>query len=421
MLPRKLTGPATAVAVVGLVAAAAPLLSATSASAAATRGDTSPPAYSFSANAFGSQVTAGTTGLDVSSGRSAFVTISCTRSSQSLTGTAAPVSLPGLTSSVGAVATAASTTHTSGSSTYSDNSSATIDSVSLLNGAITSGAISSTAAASLGGSGGPTASGTVSLASLKIAGNSVGANPAPNTKLTVPGVGTVTLNAQKVQKNSGRALVNIDAIDVTIAAGNTLGLPVGVQIAIGHVLATVGGPVVGLLSGRAFGTSLTGNSNANSQPSFVAYVNCTGGGTTTTNHGTGITAGPLTTGSITDTATGTDTSSTLAAATESKVAGITVAQVLTAGAVDAQANASITAGKLTASGSATVTALKVLGRTIRVPSRIPANYSVPLLHGTLTLNRQVMGKLGLEVDALYLSLPAVGTLIVGAATAYATS
>jgi hypothetical protein len=421
MLTRKLAGPAAALAVVGLVAGAAPLLSATSAAAAATRGDTSAPAYSFSANAFGSQVTASGAGLALSSGRSAYVTISCTRNSQSLTGTAAALSLPALTSSVGAVSTAASSTHTSGSSTYSDSSSATIGGVSLLNGAITAGAISTTAAASLGGTGGPTGSGTASLADLKIAGNSVSANPAPNTKLTVAGVGTVTLNAQKVQKTSGRALVNIDAIDVTIGSGNTLGLPAGVQIAIGHVLATVGGPVVGLLSGRAFGTSLTGSSTASSEPSFVVYVSCTGGGTTTTNQGAGATAGPLTTGTITDTATGTDTSSELAASTESKVAGITVSGVLTVGAVDARAHASISGGKLTASGSATVSVLKVLGRTIRLPSTIPANYSVPLLRGTLTLNRQVTGKSGLEVDALYLTLPSVGTLIVGAATAYATS
>ena len=131
-----------------------------------------------------------------------------------------------------------SSTHNSSTGTWADTAQSTVADPNALDGLITGTSITASASASEG-TGGPTATGSVALSALKIDGKSISSDPAPNTKMTLAGIGTVTLNAQKVIKTSGRALMNIDAITIVLATGNTLGAPAGATIVIGHVLATV--------------------------------------------------------------------------------------------------------------------------------------------------------------------------------------
>jgi hypothetical protein len=212
--------------------------------------------------------------------------------------------------------------------------------------------------------------------------------------------------------------MNIDAIVITLLPGNSFG-PAGATVTIGHVLATVSGPVSGLISGRSFGTSLTGGP-VSSGPSFLAVLPCTGtGGDTITNQGAGITAGELTAGAIKDTASGVVNATQLSATTSSTVASVSVGTALSATAISVNAHAALAGGSLQTSGSVTIASLSVLGTTVNLPNPIPANYNVPIVGGTLTLNKHVVGVHGLLVEGIYLELNGVGTLVIGSASAYA--
>jgi hypothetical protein len=408
----------------GALIALAPLAQAGPASAATSQ-------YAFGANAFGTQVSASLVGGDVTSGRSANVTLGCTTRSQQVKNSTAAAHLTAISSTVGAVSTKLTTSRNPTTGVYSDTADSTVGAVNLLGGAVTADAVKADASASEGGSS-PAASASVTLTNLKVGGATV-TNPKANDKITVTGVGTVVINSQKIIKTSGRALANVDAIVITLSTTNTLGLPAGATITVGHAMATVGGPVSGLLSGSSFGSSITGGP-VTSGPSFRAYVTCTGtGGATVTRTGTLGTIGssPVSAGLVTDTAKGTDNATTLSADTTSDVANLRVANtgqladLVSVDAIHVAAHADVTNGTLNDSGSTTVGTLKLLGVTVTLPQPIPANYQVDLtgltgLTGaTLTLNKQIVGKSGLQVEGLVLTLPAVGTIVIASASAYA--
>lgn len=400
-------------AVAGALVAMAPLAQASEASAATTQ-------YAFTADAFGSSATVGTAGLGVGSGKSAFVILSCTSTPQTHTNSTAGINIAGLHTTAGAVTNTVSSAHNVGTGTWSDTADSAVASLNALGGLIKASAITAHASAAEA-PGGATASGTVSLVGLSVGGNSLSANPAPNTTINLAGIGTVTLNAQKAVRNASQALMQVDAIKVVLAPGNTLGAPAGATLIIGQALATVNGPVIGLLSGYSYGTSLTGNPTVNSGPSFAEYLNCTGtGGKTDTNQGAGVSVGPLTAGAITDTATGTNTATQLSANTTSTIASAGVSNILSVTAVHVSASASVVSGVLHRSGAVTIAGLRVLGLPVVLPATVPANFSVPLFGGTLILNRQVTTAHGLQVNGVYLKLAGVGTVIIGWASAGAS-
>jgi hypothetical protein len=408
--------PTTALlAVAGCLVAAVPLAQASAAHAADSE-------FSFSANAFGSQATAGTAGLGTGSGRSAYVILGCTTKPQTERGTAVSVNIPGAHTTAGAVATTVASTRNSAAGTWSDSATAGVAHLSALNRLVRASAITSYASASEGPGGG-TVSGSARLIDLRVDGHALAADPAPNTTVNLPGVGSVTLNAQHSVATASRTSMNVNAIVIVLGPGNVFGIQAGARIVIGHATAAVVGPVSGLLSGRSFGTSLTGNPVVNSAPSFAAYVHCTGtGGNTVTNQGAGGTAGPLTVGAITDTAMGTDTASQLSATTTSTVASASVnngTPLVSVTAVHVQASASVISGSVQTSGSMTLGSITVNGTTITEPADVPPNTTVNLPGATLILNRQFTSAHGIQVEGVYLNLAAVGTVIIGSAGAYA--
>jgi hypothetical protein len=404
---------AALLAVAGGLVALAPLAHASPARAASTQ-------YTFTADAYGSTGTVGADSLGAGSDKSAYVILSCTSTPETHTNTTSGVSMSEVTTTTGNVTDTVSSAHNSSTGKWSDSANSAVDSLNALGGLVKVSAITASASAAEAPSG-ATVSGSTTLAGVTVNGKTESSHPAANTKINLAGIGTVTLNAQKSVKTKSQALMQVDAVEIVLSAGNSLHDPVGATIVIGQVLATVGGPVTGLLSGYAYGTSMTGNPDVNSGPSFVQYMNCTGtGGKTVTTQGSGVSASPLTAGQITDSATGTETSTQLSANTTATVDNSGISGVLTLTAVHVSASASVVSGTLHKSGTVTISGLKVLGLTVSEPGNVPPNTSVPLVGGTLILNRQVATAHGLQVNGVYLHLPSVGTVIIGFASAGAS-
>jgi hypothetical protein len=144
------------------------------------------------------------------------------------------------------------------------------------------------------------------------------------------------------------------------------------------------------------------------------------GSTSNDNAGAGVSFGPLTTGVITDTATGTDTATTLSAMTSSTVNNLKVAGILSFGGVKASASAAKAGSGVSTSGSVTLTNPKLLGTSVPVlPAHPSANYTVKINGVTLVLNRQVKTASGITVQSLYLTGQSIGTIVVCSASAYA--
>jgi len=112
---------------------------------------------------------------------------------------------------------------------------AKVTGLSLLNGIITADVVRASSAVSRdAGADQPTRDGSVTLVGLKINGKPVGLDPSPNTKLAIPGVGTLTLN-QQVEADDG---LTVRALDLVLGKP-LLGLPVGAHVEVSVAIASV--------------------------------------------------------------------------------------------------------------------------------------------------------------------------------------
>jgi hypothetical protein len=109
---------------------------------------------------------------------------------------------------------------------------ATVNTLNLLNGLITGSEITAVAQQSIQ-DGSVTSSTTGSgFASLSVAGVSIPLDTPPNTKIVLPGIGNVIVNEQVVPQQSGPVRVN--GLHIVVTTENTLGLPVGSEIVVAH-------------------------------------------------------------------------------------------------------------------------------------------------------------------------------------------
>jgi hypothetical protein len=115
---------------------------------------------------------------------------------------------------------------------------AEVQSASLLDGLVTAAVIKAVAQETFKG-GKRTRSPGFSFVGLKVAGVPVPLDVAPNTKLTLPGIGHVIVDEQKVPTTDGRTQVN--GLHVVVTKSNTLGLPAGSEIIIAHAEAAAFG------------------------------------------------------------------------------------------------------------------------------------------------------------------------------------
>lgn len=164
----------------------------------------------------------------VKSGPWALATIDCTGGKQTVS--VATVNVPGVGSTGTITDNAFGQIRSSGPNA---NSSSTIQQVNLLNGAVIADLVTaSTQAAFTNGAG--SAAATTTLLNAKVAGVSISAHPAANSKITIAGLGFVVVNEQNITITSTGASASVNAFDLHVTTANSLGLPIGVRIIVGH-------------------------------------------------------------------------------------------------------------------------------------------------------------------------------------------
>lgn len=179
------------------------------------------------ANAYGLFAFAKASVVFVKSGPFAEASIGCTGGTKTVS--VASVNVPNIGSTGTMTDTATGSITASGATSQG---SSTVQGINLLSGLITANVITSTAQAGFNGS--FSHSGTTSLVNLLIAGVPIAVNPAPNTKINIPGVGFVVLNEQTVSQNASMVKIGVNAIDLHITVAGVPGLPVGVRVVVGH-------------------------------------------------------------------------------------------------------------------------------------------------------------------------------------------
>ncbi len=112
---------------------------------------------------------------------------------------------------------------------------------------------------------------------LMVNGTPENNNPAPNTKLSLPGLGSVILNEQSGPFNASNATsIGVVAMDIQISSSNSLGLVTGTRIVLAFVQSAIAPAAVTATSYGLYGLGL-GGSTPNVGPGAVAGVSCKGG------------------------------------------------------------------------------------------------------------------------------------------------
>ncbi len=176
---------------------------------------------------YGSSVNAGT----VQAGRSAEVTLGCTGTNDEVeSNDVAGVNVPGILTA-GVVHTTATGTVTPAGA--SGTITASVAGVDLLASLVTASAVTAQANAA-SGSGGITLSDTGSLfVGLAVAGHpEIGANPDPNTRVSIAGLGTLWLHRVLQTSTS----IEVRMVELVVDVDNSFGLPVGadIRVAVAH-------------------------------------------------------------------------------------------------------------------------------------------------------------------------------------------
>jgi hypothetical protein len=116
---------------------------------------------------------------------------------------------------------------------------ATVKDLSLPNGLITARAVKAVAQDKVRGGNRTSSTEGSRFVNLKVAGTPVEVDPAPNTRLPLPGIGYVIVNEQQVPSSpTSTARVKVNGLRVVVTKDNALGLPVGTQIVVAHAEAT---------------------------------------------------------------------------------------------------------------------------------------------------------------------------------------
>lgn len=372
--------------VVGLVTMAASTL-AVSPPASASTGE-----FAYQANAYGSRVLVAST---VKSGPSALVILGCTSSAGTVhTNTAASVSAPPFLTA-GAIDTTAKSLTVGAASAGSANAGQ----VSALNGLVTASEVTSVSTTRFDSSAGTfrvSAAGTA-FTNLVVAGTPVTGTPAPNTKISLPGIGYVILNQQQASIGSSSASLTVTGIHVVVTMANGI-VPTGTDVVVAAAHSALTGPVTGLLQGRAYGTSAAAGTTVIAGPSFPQPLACLGtGGVTKTNSGASVTIpGILTAGTVTDTAEGLVSPVLVSGATTSTVTGLN----LLSGMVTAKtikAAVTVSGNPATRGDDSSFLGLSVNGFP-HLGDNVAPNTKLSLQGlGTLWLHRQIRTANGIEV------------------------
>jgi hypothetical protein len=224
----------------------------------------------------------------------------------------------------------------------SSNAQEKVGAVNLLGGAVTADAIHITSITTHDATGFHV-QGQTQFANLKVNGTPVTATVRPNTKITIPNVGSVTLNEQVRTGAYNAAGYRVLALQVVTNTANVQNFPVGANVIVGAAASGLDGAVIGRLGGTAYATNLKAGP-ATSGSSAPASVPCRGtDGKTLTNSTAAVSIpGIGTIGAATDSSRGTLNSTSALAETVSKIAGTNLlSSVVSASAIQAAAHTSL--------------------------------------------------------------------------------
>ena len=238
-------------------------------------------------------------------------------------------------------------------------------------------------------------------------------NVPDNTVITLPGIGTVTLKEVDAGKNGQQAHEIIDMLVVDVTKTNSLGLPVGAKLTIGHAearferqepQAILSGGSTGLRVNADAGPAL--NEAAGSAAS-IGMPGCSGtdGKTLTRSVSNLDAAGLLSLGTITNTAAGTE-GNTSVAATSSTVANVSLlGGLLTVSSIAAFAQESSTGGVDTPSTAGSGFVGLAIGG-LPVAPNLPPNTALSLPGiGSVIVNEQLLGgKDSVQVNGLHIKV-----------------
>jgi hypothetical protein len=166
----------------------------------------------------------------VQAGRSAEVVLNCSGSDEDETNNVAGENIPGVLAT-GAIHTRAQETVSSTSA--SAELTASVAGVNLLSGLVTATAVTSEANVTAGGANLVLNDTGSIFAGLAVNGHpEVGANPPPNTRVSIAGLGTLWLH-RVIRKSTS---IEVRMIELVVDTSNSFGLPVGtdVRISVAH-------------------------------------------------------------------------------------------------------------------------------------------------------------------------------------------
>jgi hypothetical protein len=117
-----------------------------------------------------------------------------------------------------------------------------LESVDLLDGAVTANLIRGVAEANVGGSGGQTSFEGSHFVGLQVMGQALDGNVAPNTHIELPGLGELLLFATDASSDSDSARASVYMVILKITTPNPQGVPVGTEIKLGRARASAEEP-----------------------------------------------------------------------------------------------------------------------------------------------------------------------------------
>jgi hypothetical protein len=252
----------------------------------------------FRGNAYGTYANAQAGPVAAELGRSAFIPCPC----QGTGGKTLSNTVDSLSAGGGEVLTAdevLSTVFTDrDASSASVKNTSTVSGLHLLDGLITADAVKAVANTSANSTTITSSPASSTFVNLKVAGESVAADVAPNTRLDLPGVGSVVLKSVKRSGNGkGSSMITVEMVAVEVTQQNSFGLPVGAKIIVAHAVsgfsrtqleAVVGGQAYAATANAKIGDTLKNKIGK----AAAIYVGCQGTrGETRTNNIAALDAG----------------------------------------------------------------------------------------------------------------------------------
>jgi hypothetical protein len=386
----------TASALVALMFLALPI-GLVSAAAAAQVGSPaavqSPAGLFYTGDAYGTNAFVGRT---VVAGKSALVGLGCTTTAGvHNTNTVASVNVPNVVTT-GAINTTADSI--ASGSVVESTTSADVHAASLLSGLITASEVKAVSATSHDTTGFQVSAAGSSFVNLVVNGVPITVTPAPNTTITLPGVGMVVLNEQITHIGATTASFTVNMIHVFVTV-DLPGVAKGTQIIVAHATSDLELNKAGSLDGIAYGTKAHVGNLVLSGPSAVVNMPC--GGTNGRVHTNSVASvnvpNIISTGTVTDTAQGTIDATTASGETTSTVQTVDLlSSLVTADVVKADAHAAKTAGVITLSDAgSTFVNLVVNGQPIS-PDVAP-NTKITVGNLTIWLHRIIQTPNSIEV------------------------